>query len=152
MVDSVNSNTPSMPVDARQDYAEFKDAKSQFENDCSGGSCGGSSELTKAQNKSMMDNGIDTEDDGPVKKGGGKGGGGGGGNGWLLAMAKAMGKLADAKAAALEAKTANMPVDATPSQMLELQAESQEFSLMMNAFTNVIKTLGEGNANSVRKG
>lgn len=148
-IDSVTPSTSS----ASSSYAEFNDANSNFQNSVRNGSISDNQGLSRAQNKQMMDNGIDTEDDGPVKKGGGKGGGGGGGgSGWLLAMAKAMGKLADAKAASLEAKTANMPVDATPSQMLELQAESQEFSLMMNAFTNVIKTLGEGNANSVRKG
>ncbi len=140
----------NLPTAASTSYANFDKASSDFQGGVSSGDISADTKLTNAQNKLLMDNGIDAQDDGPVKKGGGKGGGGGGG--WLLAMAKAMGKLADAKAAALEAKTANMPVDATPSQTLELQAESQEFSLMMNAFTNVLKTLGEGNANAARKG
>ena len=39
-----------------------------------------------------------------------------------------------------------------PSEMIEYQAKAQEFSQMMNTFTNAIKTIGEANANTVRKG
>ena len=34
----------------------------------------------------------------------------------------------------------------------DFQAKAQEFSQMMNTFTNAIKTIGEANANTVRKG
>jgi hypothetical protein len=139
----------ALPASANSSYSNFEKASADFQGDVRSGNISDDVKLTNAQNKLLLDNGIDTEDDGPVKKGGGKAGGSGGG--WLLAMAKAMGKLADAKAASLDAKIQALPEDAKPGQMLEVQAESQEFSLMMNAFTNVLKTLGEGNANSVRK-
>lgn len=36
--------------------------------------------------------------------------------------------------------------------MIEYQAKTQEFSQMMSTFTNAIKTIGEANTQSVRKG
>ncbi len=93
------------------------------------------------------DNSIGDQD-GPVSS---KGGRNIGGKGWLYAIAAAMGKLADQKASQLETAINNLPEDAKPSDMMKIQADTQEFSLMMNTFTNAIKTLGEGNVTAGRK-
>jgi Type III secretion needle MxiH, YscF, SsaG, EprI, PscF, EscF len=70
--------------------------------------------------------------------------------GWLVALAKAFGKLADKAAKDLEAMGKNLN-SKNPSEMIEYQARSQEFSQMMNTFTNAIKTIGEADASTVRK-
>ncbi len=74
-----------------------------------------------------------------------------GSGGWLVALAKAFGKIADKAAKELEAAGKNL-TNENPSEMIEYQAKSQEFSQMMNTFTNAIKTIGEAQANTVRKG
>lgn len=71
--------------------------------------------------------------------------------GWLVALAKAFGKIADKAAHELKTAGENL-TNENPSEMLEYQAKSQEFSQMMNTFTNAIKTIGEAEANTVRKG
>lgn len=82
----------------------------------------------------------------------GKGSGGASGKGgWLVALATAFGKIADKAAAELESAGKNLNNE-NPSEMIEYQAKAQEFSQMMNTFTNAIKTIGEANANTVRKG
>lgn len=92
-------------------------------------------------------NGID-DDTGPISARGGRNIAG---KGWLYAIAQAMGKLADQKAQQLENAINSLPDDAKPSDMMKIQADTQEFSLMMNTFTNAIKTLGEGNTTAGRK-
>ncbi len=87
------------------------------------------------------------EDD---KKANGKSGGKGTG-GWLVALAKAFGKVADAAAAELKKQGENIDKE-NPSSMLEYQAKTQEFNLMMQTFTNAIKTIGEAEGQAVRKG
>jgi len=77
--------------------------------------------------------------------------GGTGKGGWLVALAKAFGKIADKAAKELEKAGKNL-TNENPSEMIEYQAKSQEFSQMMNTFTNAIKTIGEAQANTVRKG
>jgi hypothetical protein len=47
---------------------------------------------------------------------------------------------------------ANQITDKTPSLTAKFGAKSQEFGIMMNAATNAIKTIGEAQANSARKG
>lgn len=78
------------------------------------------------------------------------GGSGGGSKGWLRALAEAFGKIADKAAKELETMGKNLNKD-NPSEMIEYQAATQEFSLMMQTFTNAIKTIGEANVNTVRK-
>lgn len=98
---------------------------------------------------SVAQNGSGIDDDGgPVSARGGRNIGG---KGWLYAIAQAMGRLADQKAAQLEQAINSLPEDAKPSDMMKIQADTQEFSLMMNTFTNAIKTLGEGNTTAGRK-
>jgi hypothetical protein len=75
----------------------------------------------------------------------------GGKGGWLVALAKAFGKIADKAAKELEQMGKKLNQE-NPSEMIEYQARSQEFAQMMNTFTNAIKTIGEANANTVRKG
>lgn len=84
-------------------------------------------------------------DDGKEAKGGsGKGG-------WLVALAKAFGKLADAAAKELKTQGQNLSKE-NPSDMIEYQAKTQEFAQMMNTFINAIKTIGEAQTTAVRKG
>lgn len=71
--------------------------------------------------------------------------------GWLVALAKAFGKIADKAAKELEQQGKNLNQE-NPSEMIEYQAKTQEFSQMMSTFTNAIKTIGEANAQTVRKG
>ena len=73
------------------------------------------------------------------------------GGGWLVALAKAFGKMADKAAAKLE-KMGKELSDKKPSDQLAYQAKTQEFSQMMNSFVNAIKTIGEANVATVRKG
>ena len=62
---------------------------------------------------------------------------------WLMALAKALGKILDAKAAKVEQLGNNLDkTDA--SKTAEFQAASQEFNLMMSTATNVLKTIGQG--------
>lgn len=71
--------------------------------------------------------------------------------GWLVALARAFGKIADAAAEKLKELGKNLNSE-NPSDMIEYQARAQEFAQMMNTFTNAIKTIGEANASTVRKG
>ena len=75
----------------------------------------------------------------------------GGKGGWLVALAKAFGKLADAAAKELKTQGQNLSKE-NPSDMIEYQAKTQEFSQMMNTFINAIKTIGEAQSSTVRKG
>ena len=68
-----------------------------------------------------------------------------------MALAKAFGKMADKAAAKLE-KMGKELSDKKPSEQLIYQAKTQEFSQMMNSFVNAIKTIGEANVATVRKG
>lgn len=77
--------------------------------------------------------------------------GGSGKGGWLVALAKAFGRIADKAAKELEQAGKNLNNE-NPSEMIEYQAKSQEFSQMMNTFVNAIKTIGEANSQTVRKG
>jgi hypothetical protein len=77
--------------------------------------------------------------------------GGSGKGGWLVALAKAFGRIADKAARELEQAGKNLNNE-NPSEMIEYQAKAQEFSQMMNTFVNAIKTIGEANAQAVRKG
>lgn len=79
------------------------------------------------------------------------GGSASGKGGWLVALAAAFGKIADKAAKELESAGKKLNNE-NPSEMIEYQAKAQEFSQMMNTFTNAIKTIGEANANTVRKG
>jgi Type III secretion needle MxiH, YscF, SsaG, EprI, PscF, EscF len=93
----------------------------------------------------------DTKDARESESGSGSKGSNSTGGGWLVALAKAFGKIADK--AAKELKTAGEGLTSeNPSQMIEYQAKAQEFSQMMNTFTNAIKTIGEAEAATVRKG
>lgn len=80
-----------------------------------------------------------------------------GGHGWLFAIAKALGKIADnlgklieKKAAALDDSIRAGKKDLT-EQNAELQALAQQMNMLMQAISNVIKTIGEGSAAIARK-
>jgi hypothetical protein len=126
--------------------------------------------------KSMMEQGKDGEDH-KGTKGGGKGGKGGAqpaGN-WLVAMARAMGAAAgdhmkkmiqlsnkindlsqkgkgiDASSDAGKKEQADNAAETSAAQA-EMQAEGQMYSMLQNAFSNTIKSIGEGMTTMARKG
>jgi len=76
---------------------------------------------------------------------------GGGKKGWLRALAEALGNVASQAAKELKDMGGSITKD-DPKKLTDYQAATQEFSLLMNTFTNAIKTIGEGNANMTRKG
>lgn len=76
--------------------------------------------------------------------------GGDGSEGWLEALAKALGDRLNKEANTLKAKADHVNAD-NPGQTTELSAEASIFSTMMDAFNNVIKTVGEALDTMVRK-
>ena len=85
----------------------------------------------------------------------------GGADSWLVAIAKAMGKVAGQhakKLAELSNKLDGLngkdPNNAQQSQEItnQLQGESQMLNLLQTAFSNTLKSLGEATANMARKG
>jgi hypothetical protein len=82
--------------------------------------------------------------------------GSGGSDSWLVAMAKAMGRMAGDKAQKmkdLSTKLEGLDQDAKEynETLFELQGSSQEYNLMTSAFSQVIKSVGEGLAQLARK-
>jgi len=107
--------------------------------------------------KSIMDlGGGDDENGGKCGKGGGKSSGS-----WLVAIAKAMGAAAGKHAEKLvdlsnqiekaSGATGEEAKKVTGLQA-EFQAESQMFSMLQSAFSNAIKSIGEGMSQMARKG
>lgn len=96
-----------------------------------------------------MVSGMADGEDAKAARAGGKGAKGG--QSWLMALAEALGKKLDKQAAEMS-KMADQITDKTPSLTAKFGAKSQEFGILMNATTNAIKTVGEGLANSARKG
>jgi len=91
-----------------------------------------------------------------------RGGGGddGGSDSWLVAIAKAMGKVAGQHAKKLaelsnklEGLNGKDPNNAQQSQEItnQMQGESQMLNLLQTAFSNVLKSIGEATANMARK-
>jgi hypothetical protein len=121
--------------------------------------------LTRISNSFGKPNGGDDDSETGAGIGAGKGKGGGS---WLVAFAKAMGAALDAKAAQIKGKSdsiasmAGSGVDrksnegAKHSEKLSsetqlLQAYSQEMSMIANAATNALKTVGEAQTTIARK-
>jgi len=99
-----------------------------------------------------------------LKRGGGDDDGS---DNWLVAIAKAMGKVAGQhmknvselsnKLDTLSNKTGDATQDANNAQQAgvitnELQGETQMVSLLQNAFSNALKSLGDGLSTMARKG
>jgi len=73
------------------------------------------------------------------------------GQGWLMAMAKALGAQLDQLGAEMEDMAGRITKD-TPGLSSEFSVVTQQFSMLMNATTNAIKTVGESMGNAARKG
>lgn len=119
--------------------------------------------------KSIVDNAKRIMEQGGDEKceGGGKGGKKAGAGSWLVAIARAMGEAAGAKAERLvelsnkindlttkggsQEEQAAAAKEASALQA-EFQAESQMFSMLQSAFSNAIKSIGEGMGQMARKG
>lgn len=92
---------------------------------------------------------------------GGCGKGGKGGGNWLVAMAKAMGKVAGEHAKkladlsdqinSLQGGNGDQAQQASQLQS-QMQAEGQMFGMLQSAFSNVLKSIGEGMSTMARKG
>jgi hypothetical protein len=77
------------------------------------------------------------------------------GKSWYLALAKALGKLADEGAARVEKLTKQLSGASEkdkPSAQAELAAATQQFSYMMAAMNNALTTIGQAATAMVRKG
>jgi hypothetical protein len=123
----------------------------------SGGSSNGSSGTSAADQSNQIDtSGLNNQvDDGSGDSSGpanGKTskGGAAAGAGWLIAMAKALGQKIDQYAHQME-DAANKVDKNDPSTSTDFQVLSQEFSIVMNAATNAIKTAGEAMTTAARK-
>lgn len=69
---------------------------------------------------------------------------------WLAALVEGQMKALDSKAGEMKSLSGKVN-SSNPSTMAKFQVASQEFSLMINTVTTVIKTLGEGMSNAARK-
>lgn len=88
-----------------------------------------------------------------AKNSGGKGKGGAGSTGapgWLMAMAQALGKELDRLGEDMQQRAESLKGD-DASASAEFGVVSQQFSMLMNATNNAIKTIGEAMANTARK-
>jgi hypothetical protein len=74
----------------------------------------------------------------------------GGRGGWLMAMAKALGAKLNEMGQDLEQRANSLTGD-DPGASAEFGVVSQQFSMLMNATNNAIKTIGESMANTARK-
>ncbi|PCD03198.1 hypothetical protein COC42_01890 [Sphingomonas spermidinifaciens] len=70
--------------------------------------------------------------------------------GWLMAMATVLGEKLDELAADMEQRAATIS-EKDPSSSAEFGVVSQQFSMLMNATNNAIKTIGEALAGMARK-
>lgn len=116
-------------------------------------------EIGSAQNsfQSLMQNVIDqmsqSEEFKNAKATGGKGGSSGGvqgAPGWLMAMAQALGRELDRLGDEMSSRAESLSGD-DPSASAEFGVVSQQFSMLMNATNNAIKSVGEAMANTARK-
>ncbi|WP_336970704.1 hypothetical protein [Sphingobium aromaticiconvertens] len=89
-----------------------------------------------------------------AKATGGKGGSAGanstGAPGWLMAMAQALGAELDRLGDDMQQRAESLTGD-DPSGSAEFGVVSQQFSMLMNATNNAIKSVGEAMANTARK-
>ena len=91
-----------------------------------------------------------------AKASGGKGKGsvGGAGStgapGWLMAMAQALGEELDRLGQDMQSRAESLKGD-DASASAEFGVVSQQFSMLMNATNNAIKTIGEAMSNTARK-
>lgn len=84
-------------------------------------------------------------------KGGAVGGAGStGAPGWLMAMAQALGEELDRLGEDMQQRAESLKGD-DASASAEFGVVSQQFSMLMNATNNAIKTIGEAMANTARK-
>lgn len=115
------------------------------------------SDLTDAMSKDIQDV-INNESLMRTLKGGSDKDGNGLGESWLVAIAKAMGKMLGQQAQHLVDLTNQMSQhtgkdDAQVFQQLnaEFSAQSQMFGILSNSFSNSIKTIGDGLTTLARK-
>lgn len=122
------------------------------------------SDIAGAQNgiQQMMMNFIEemsqSEEFKQAKASGGKGNAGGAGGaagstgapGWLMAMAQALGEELDRLGEDMQQRAESLKGD-DASASAEFGVVSQQFSMLMNATNNAIKTIGEAMANTARK-
>lgn len=91
--------------------------------------------------------------DGIEQEGGRKSGlnRGSSGGSWLMVLAEALGRKANAAAETLKSKSDSLDWE-DPKQSSDFNAMTQQFSMLMNAINNAIKSVGEGLTTMARKG
>jgi hypothetical protein len=77
--------------------------------------------------------------------------GGASSNGWLMALAEALGKKLDKMAGEIQSLAGQIS-DKNPSMTAKFGAKTQEFGILFNATNNAIKTIGENITTTARKG
>ena len=75
---------------------------------------------------------------------------GGKGGGWLMALAKALGSQLDQLGEQMEDMASRITKD-TPGLSAQFGVVTQQFSMLMNATTNAIKTIGEAMGHAASK-
>lgn len=70
---------------------------------------------------------------------------------WLMVLAEALGRKANAAANELASKSNSLDWK-DPKQSSDFQALTQQFNMLMSAITNAIKSVGEGMTTAARKG
>jgi len=85
-----------------------------------------------------------------VKQGSSSVSGSTGSKSWLAAMVEGQMNALDKKAGEMKSLSEKVS-SSNPSTMAKFQVASQEFSLLMNTVTTVIKTIGEAQSNAARK-
>ncbi|WP_419815616.1 hypothetical protein [Glacieibacterium sp.] len=89
-----------------------------------------------------------SDEDGNVRGIGAKGSSKGS---WLMVLAEALGRQANAAADELASKSNSLDWK-DPKQSSDFQALTQQFNMLMSAITNAIKSVGEGLTTAARKG
>lgn len=102
--------------------------------------------------KNIIDSADDSESDAASETGKGKGAGAGGaeGAGWLYALAKALGEKLDSLSDEMQTAAENIDEE-DPSTVVDFQMASQRFTIVMNAASTALKSVGEGMTQAARK-
>ena len=147
---TINVNLPSNPykfdpeytvADLRKDNLKAQSLNEDFQQDRQHvGDHEVDESDVKLLEKALARQGIESDSDSEGRPRGGRSA-----KSWIQALASVLGKVADQKAQELQqAADAIGGGGDNPSQMIQFQVLSQEFTLMMNTFTGAVKSITEG--------
>jgi hypothetical protein len=116
---------------------------------------GGAQRMMNDTLNNMLGQMTESEEFKAAKAAGGRTGRGTGGStagqSWLMALASVLGEKLNVMAKEVQDLAGQITKD-TPDKTAKFGAATQEFSILMNATNNAIKTLGEGLTTTARKG